>query len=197
MPLSWLLVGFQSLPLLPTSKLGPSGADSGWVRLCTFQDPVGPSNEFSCKTGSFSHCCNPHRFSLPEVLRLYFPALELWVVQSVLLPSCSPQFICIQMWDCLVLQPPLCLFWSSSWCLATIPLYPCCLSPPFLLVWMNVSSLTPWLSEFHTSDFLAVLCCFVLFCFFGLKLFFFWVYEEAKCTYLCLHLGQISRYGVF
>ena len=25
---SWLLAGFQSLPLLPTNKLGPSGADS-------------------------------------------------------------------------------------------------------------------------------------------------------------------------
>ena len=30
MPLAKLLAGFQSLPLLPTSKLGPSGADS-WV----------------------------------------------------------------------------------------------------------------------------------------------------------------------
>ena len=27
-PLLWLLPVFQSLPLLPTSKLGPSGADS-------------------------------------------------------------------------------------------------------------------------------------------------------------------------
>ena len=27
---------------------------------------------------------------------------------------------------------------------------PGCLSPPLLLVWMNVSSLTPWLSDFHT-----------------------------------------------
>ena len=30
MPLALLLAGFQLLPLLPTSKLGPSGADS-WV----------------------------------------------------------------------------------------------------------------------------------------------------------------------
>ena len=30
MPLAWLWAGFQSLPHLPTSKLGPSGADS-WV----------------------------------------------------------------------------------------------------------------------------------------------------------------------
>ena len=27
---------------------------------------------------------------------------------------------------------------------------PSCLSPPLLLVWMNVSSLSPWLSDFHT-----------------------------------------------
>ena len=30
MPLAWLSTGFQSCPLLPRSKLGPSGADS-WV----------------------------------------------------------------------------------------------------------------------------------------------------------------------
>ena len=57
---------------LPTSKLGPSGADS----LCAFSDPVGLSNKLSCEAGSFSHHHTPHRFSQPEVLRHYFPTLE-------------------------------------------------------------------------------------------------------------------------
>ena len=50
-----LSAGFQSLPLLHTIKLGPSGADSRVRGL------VGLSNELSCEAGSF-FCChlNPH-----------------------------------------------------------------------------------------------------------------------------------------
>ena len=40
-------------------------------------------------------------------------------------------------------QPPPCLKSSP----------PGCPSPPLLLVWMNVSSLTSWLSDFHTVQF--------------------------------------------
>ena len=63
MALAPLSAGFQSLPPLPTSKLGPSGADCEWVGLCTFYDPVGLytfydpvglSNKLSCEAGSFS-----------------------------------------------------------------------------------------------------------------------------------------------
>ena len=36
MPLAQLSVGFQSLSLLPISKLGPSVADCKWVGLCAF-----------------------------------------------------------------------------------------------------------------------------------------------------------------
>ena len=70
---------------------------------------------------------------------------------SVLLPSCSSQFICTQMWNHpvgnplphRVLHPPPCRESSLS----------SCPSPPFLPVWMNVSSLTPWSSDFHTVRF--------------------------------------------
>ena len=62
------------------------------------------SNELSREPGSFSHCCNPHTFLQPEVLRLNFPALEPWVVRSVLLPSYSSRLIHMQMWGCLVCQ---------------------------------------------------------------------------------------------
>ena len=67
---------------------------------------MGLSNEVSCEPGSFSCCSKPHRFLQPEVLRPYFPRLEPWVVQSVSLPSCSSQFIHMQIWDCLLCQPP-------------------------------------------------------------------------------------------
>ena len=51
---------------------------------------MGLSNELSCEAGSFSHCFNPHRFFQLEVLRLYFPMLETWVVWSDSLSSCCP-----------------------------------------------------------------------------------------------------------
>ena len=81
-----------------------------------------------------SRCRNPLRFFQSEVLRLYFSALEPWVVWSVLLPSCSSRFICMQMWDHPVCQLPLCH--KSS--------LPGCQSLPLLLLWMNVSSLASW-----------------------------------------------------
>ena len=70
------------------------------------------------------------------------------------------------------------------------PPLPRCPSPPLLLVWMNVSSLSPWLSwlsEFYTLQFSVSSGCFFVF---KLLLSFFWLCEEAQCVYLGLHLGQ-------
>ena len=154
-----------------------------------FWDPVGLSKELSCKAGSFSCCLNPHRFFQSEVLRLYFPALEPWVVWSVSLPSCSSWFICTQRWDLPLCQPPPCSPGSSSCHLSTSPLHPSCLSLPLLLIWMNVSSLTPWLSDFHT-----VRCSGSSGYFLTLLLSsFFWFCKESKYIYLCLPLGRKSR----
>ena len=78
MPLSWFSPHFQPFHLLPASKLHPSGADSqvgGFVYILGSHGP--PSNGLFYDTGSFSHCHNPHRFLLPEVLRLSFPTLTL------------------------------------------------------------------------------------------------------------------------
>ena len=144
MPLAWLSTAFQSLPLLPTNKLGPSGADSQVVGTCVYSRT---SSELSCEARSFSCPCNPHRFLQPEGLRLYFPMLDPWVAQSVSLPSSSSQFISTQTWDHQVYQlPPSCVS-SPFWLPVSVP-------PP---VWMNVSSLTPWLLYIHASVFLAVL----------------------------------------
>ena len=70
---------------------------------------MGLSSELFCEAGSFSCHLNLHRCFQSEVLRLYFPTLEPWVERFVSLPSCSSQFIYIQMWDHLFHQPLPCM----------------------------------------------------------------------------------------
>ena len=55
-----------------------------------------------------------------------------------------------------------------------------------LPVWVSVSSLTPWLLDFHTVQFSVSSGCFL---FLNLLLSLFWLCEEAQCVYLRLHLG--------
>ena len=142
--LATLSARLQSLPLLPTSKLGPSGADSRVGGLVYDLGPCGSPTNTPVRLG-----VSPAAASTPMCfqsgLRLYFPALELWVARSVSLPSCSSWFICTQMLDCWVHQtPPHTL----------LQLLPCReSSPPLLQVWMNVFSVTPWLLGFHTVQF--------------------------------------------
>ena len=124
-------------------------------------------------------------------LRLYFPVLGSWVAQSISLPSFSSWFICTRMWDLLLHQPrshrvcQLLPCWTVAalptpyhnllprWVLQPPPCLESCLphcpSPSLLLVWMNLSSLTPWLSDFHTvqfsvssGSFLFLNCCVLL-----------------------------------
>ena len=148
-PLALLSAGFPSLPLLPTIKLGPSGADS-WVAWLVYILGLCWSLQWTLLWGWEFLPLLPQPalvFSI-KGLRLYFLPLELYVF---LLPSCSSQVICTQMWNHpvgnplphRVLQPPPCRESSLS----------SCPSPPFLPVWMNVSSLTPWSSDFHTVRF--------------------------------------------
>ena len=85
-----------------------------------------------------------------------------------------------------------CLTRSATCHLAVSPLCPGCSSVPILSVWMNVSSLTPWLSDFHTVRFSVCPGCFL---FLNLLLSFLWLCEEAQCTYLHLHLGWKSKSG--
>ena len=58
------------------------------MRLGVSLTSITPTGSYSLRFGVFS-----------------FPALESWVVQSVVLPSCSSLFIHAQMWDLPVLQP--------------------------------------------------------------------------------------------
>ena len=124
---------------------------------------------------------SPAAASIPTGgLGFYFPVLEPWVVQSVSFPSCSSQFIFMRMWDHPVCQLLPCRESSLT----------SCLSPPLLPVWMNVSSLTPWLLDFHTVQFSVSFGCFL---FLNLLLSFFWSCEESQCVYLRLHLGRKSE----
>ena len=52
---------------------------------------------------------------------------------------------------------------SGSGGVAPSPVCPSCPSPPLLLVWMNVSSLSPWLKDFHVVQFSVSSGCFFLF----------------------------------
>ena len=164
---------------------------------------MGLSNKLSCEAGIFSYHLNPHRSFQSEILSLYFPILEPLVCCSVCL---APQLF-LPVYLHVNVGPPR----STSCCLtqytshllthpgppaATLlsPLHPSFPSPPLLLVWMNVSSLTPWLSDFHTVQ-LSSSSGYVLFL--NLFLSFFWLCEEARCIYLRLHVGQKSISGIF
>ena len=59
---------------------------------------------------------------------------------------------------------------------------------------MNVFSLTPQLSDFHTIRFSGSSGYFL---YLNLLLSFFWLCEEGQCIYLHLYLGQKSLYLLY
>ena len=107
-------------------------------------------------------------------MRLSFPPREPWVAWSVLLLSCSSQFIHIQMWDRPVYQ-------------LARPLHLGCLSPPLLPVWMNISSLTPWLSDIHRVRYSGSSGCFW---FLNLLLSFLCARRQSISTYASILAGS-------
>ena len=86
--------------------------------------------------------------------------------------------------------------WSASHCLALHPLHPRYLSPSLLPVWMNVSYLTPWLSDFHAVLFSGS-SAYIYFLFLNLLLSFLWLCDEVKHIYLHLHFSWKSLESVF
>ena len=72
------------------------------------------------------------------------PAAALWPAAALASPLHNPP-------PCWVHQPRPCH--DSS--------LPSCLSPPLLPVWVSVSSLSPWLSDFHTVGFSVSSGCFL------------------------------------
>ena len=178
---------FQSFTPLPTMKLGPSGAGSrvgglvhalgprgslqrpllwGWE----FLPPPQPPQVFTMRDyetffpGAGTLGCAV--CLAPQLLLLVYPQTN---VGSLGLPAAATPAR------------------FSSLGLATTPLLPSCLLPPLIPVWMNVSTLTPWLLDFHTVQFSGSSGYFLF-----LNLLSFWSCKEAKRIYLCLLVGSIN-----
>ena len=190
--LAWLLAGFQSLAPLPTSKLGHSGADSWVGGFVCILGPCGSPMNSPVRLGVSPAASTPTGFFQSEVLRLYFPVLEPWVAWSISLPRFFlPVYPHANMG-----LPPLPAYtvsptWSSSCCLAMCPLHSSCPPPPLLLVGINVSSLTPWLSDFHIVWFSGSSGYFL---FLNLLSSCFWLCKEQNVSTYSLHLGRKSLY---
>ena len=148
---------FQSLPQLPTIKLGPCTTDSLvgahsrplWVSPTNSPVRLGVSPAAtSTPTGVFNQkfeALFPRAGALGcMVCHLVHQLLPRWpaAALSTLLHNPPPRW---------VRQPQPCLESSLLGC----P------SPPLLPVRMNVSSLSPWLSDFHTVRFSVSSGCFL------------------------------------
>ena len=72
---------------------------------------------------------------------------------------------------------------SGSGHVATSPVCPSCPSPSFLLVWTNVSSLSPWLLDFHAVRF-------------SVRSVFFFLYLNRFCpSFGCARRRSVSTYA--
>ena len=155
---------------------------------------MGLSNN-SCEAGSFSLChLNPHRCFQSEVCSFISPCWSPGLRSLLCSPAIPPG---LSMCECGAAGSASCRIAcpvhstirhisGSHSQVVTSSLHPSCPSPPLLLVWINVSSLSPWLSDFRVVQFF---CQFWLFFIFKLLLSFFRLCEEAQCIYL-RHLGQ-------
>ena len=89
----------------------------GWVCLCTFQDPVGLSNELSCEAGSFSCCLNPHRCFQSEISGFISPSWSPGLCSlscSLVVPPGLSSCECRTVQSASHHQPLPCPPWSSS-----------------------------------------------------------------------------------
>ena len=156
---------FQSLPPLPTIKLGSSSADSRVGGLVHALGPYG-SLQGTLLWGWEFLLLPPQPPWVLSIrgLRLYFPALEPWGAGMLCSPAVPPGLSMCQcgaagspattLWGLLAVAWPSPLHNPPPRCVRLPP--PCCMSsPPWPLVstppmvWMNVSSLSPWSSDFH------------------------------------------------
>ena len=168
MALAPLSDGYQSLPLLPTIKLGSSGTASWVGGFVYILAPCGSLQGTLLWGWEFLPLLPqpPQVFSISG-LKLYFPELEPWVTRSAWLPHCSsPLSVC----ECGAAG-------SASWSLACpVPQSTTSLGPPAPALWwvlstrlpvsappthLDVSSLSPWLSDFHTVRFPVSSGCFL------------------------------------
>ena len=147
------------------------------------------SNKLSCETRSVSCHLSPHRFFQSEVLRLYLPALEPWVMWSVSLPSCSSWFIHMQMWRHLVHQPPPRPDCEPSPCL---PWYPATALPWVLSARLPISAPPTGLDECFFFNFLVVRLPYsLIFC----QSLLFFVLNCCCPSFGCARKQSVSTYA--
>ena len=113
--LSSLSAGFHSLPLLPTSKLGPSGADTWVGGLVYVLGPLGLSSKLSCEAGSFSCNSIPTGFFSQRFCCFISPRWNPGLCGLSRSPGVPPSLSAMQMWDHLLPQQ------TPSLVLATLP----------------------------------------------------------------------------
>ena len=183
MPLAELWASFQSLPLLHTSKLGPSGADSWVGGFVYILGPCGSLQRTLLWSWEFLLLPQP-----PEIFTARgFEALFPWAGTLGCEVCLAPHLFLLVYLRANMAPPacqlPPCLPWSPATALPSV-LSTLTARLPLLPVWMNVSSLTPWLLDFRTVQFSSSSSYFLF-----LNLLSFWLCKETKCIYLFLHLG--------
>ena len=168
-----LSTGFQPLPPPPTIKLGPSGAGS---RVGGLVHTLGPCGSLQRPLlGGWESLLLPPQppWALSiRGLRLYFPALEPWVVRSATIPTVCPVYLCanVGLRGLLVVRLPAPFVPHSTSLGPATDKLPVSTPPPGLDDCLFFISLV--------SDFLASIFCQ------------FWLCEEAQCVYLHRHLGS-------
>ena len=168
MALAPLSAWFQSLPPLPTMKLGPSSADSQVGGPTHAPGPCGsPQQTLLWGWGPLPLPLQPSWVSPIRGPRLYFPAGAVGCVVCFAPPPFLPVYLCANVgsWGLLAVALPIPtihhLARSASHRLAGSPLHPGFPSLPLLPVWMNLSSLSPWLLDFHAVQFSVSSGCFL------------------------------------
>ena len=187
MLLVWLSLHFQSLP---TSRLYSFRCwfTGGWA--CAYsRTPWSPLMDSPVRLGGSPAGPTPTGFYSQRFWGFSFPSWHPGLCSlshsTVVPPSLSA-------WVCGIYKPASCcldgpgaLATAMSGILPTSTAHLC-----LLPVQMKVSSLTPWLSDFHTVWFFWKFwfCLFVLFLYWLLS--FFWLCEEVKHYLVCICLGQ-------
>ena len=188
----WLLPQFQSLPLLPTSKLGPSGTDSRAVGLVYVLTLWVSPTYFPVRLRVSPTATTPTRFCSQRFWGFSLLGWHPGLLSLCLLPSCSSPCICTWMWDLPVCQLlPHLLLHQLSPCLTSSPSHLLASAPPTSLdECFFFNSLVVRLPR-H-SIFWQFLLVFSFVLFLDLLLFFLWLCDEANIICLCLHPGWKS-----
>ena len=188
MPLVQLWVGFQSLPPLPISKLGPSGADSRVCRFMYVLGPCGPLQQTLLWDWEFLSLPPPPQVFPVRVSEALFP------------PHWNPGLRGLSHYP--VVPPSLSAFecetthstshhltQSASHCLAVSPFPAAAVSAPLI----GLDECFFFNSLVVRLPYGSIFCQFWLFLFLNLLFSFFWLCKEAQCIYLCLRFGWKSR----